>query len=52
MILALAYSDNIYALKTNMFLGDKAFITTLNKVGINDAGSKLAFLTYIVKNGK
>ena len=36
MILALAYSDNIYALKTNMFLGDKQFITTLNKVGIND----------------
>ena len=24
MILALAYSDNIYALKTNMFLGDKS----------------------------
>ena len=36
MILALAYSDNIYALKTNMFLGDKQFITTLNKMGIND----------------
>ena len=36
MILALAYSDNIYALKTNMFLGDTQFIITLNKVGIND----------------
>ena len=36
MILALAYSDNIYALKTNMFLGDNQFITTLNKIGIND----------------
>jgi membrane peptidoglycan carboxypeptidase len=35
MILALAYSDNIYALKTNMFLGDNQFITTLNKIGIN-----------------
>ena len=35
MILALAYSDNIYALKTNMFLGDNQFINTLNKVNIN-----------------
>ena len=36
MILALAYSDNIYALKTNMFLGDNQFINTLDKVNIND----------------
>ena len=35
MILALAYSDNIYALKTNMFLGDNVFVDTLKKVGIN-----------------
>ena len=35
MILALAYSDNIYALKTNMFLGDNVFIDTLKKVGID-----------------
>ena len=42
MILALAYSDNIYALKTNMFLGDKAFITTLNKVGINDVENNVS----------
>lgn len=42
MILALAYSDNIYALKTNMFLGDKQFITTLNKVGINDVENNVS----------
>ena len=42
MILALAYSDNIYALKTNMFLGDKAFITTLNKVGINNIDNNVS----------
>ncbi len=42
MILALAYSDNIYALKTNMFLGDTQFITTLNKVGINDVNNNVS----------
>ena len=36
MIIALAYSDNIYALKTNLFLGDNVLINTLNKVGIKD----------------
>ena len=36
MILALAYSDNVYALKTNMFLGDNTLINTLNKVGIKN----------------
>ncbi len=35
MIVALAYSDNIYALKTNLFLGDNVLVDTLNKVGIN-----------------
>ena len=35
MILALAYSDNIYALKTNMFLGDNIFVDTLKRVGID-----------------
>ena len=34
MILALAYSDNIYALKTNLFLGDEVFVDTLKRVGI------------------
>ena len=42
MILALAYSDNIYALKTNMFLGDNQFITTLNKVGINSVENNVS----------
>lgn len=36
MIIALAYSDNIYALKTNMFLGDNVLVNTLNKVGIKN----------------
>ena len=42
MILALAYSDNIYALKTNMFLGDNRLINTLNKVGINDVENNVS----------
>ena len=36
MIIALAYSDNIYALKTNLFLGDNALVNTLNKLEIKD----------------
>ncbi len=36
MIIALAYSDNIYALKTNLFLGDNVLVNTLNKVGIRN----------------
>ena len=31
---------------------DMVLSNDVNKVGINDAGSRLAFLTYIVKNGK
>ena len=42
MILALAYSDNIYALKTNMFLGDTQFVTTLNKVGITSVENNVS----------
>ena len=42
MILALAYSDNIYALKTNIFLGDNQFISTLNKVGITDVKNNVS----------
>ena len=42
MILALAYSDNIYALKTNMFLGDNQFVATLNKVGINNINNNVS----------
>ena len=36
MIIALAYSDSIYALKTNLFLGDNALVSTLNKLEIKD----------------
>ena len=36
MILAISYSDNIFAVKTNLFLGDKTLVNTAKKVGIND----------------
>ena len=36
MILALAYSDNIYALKTNLFLGDNVLVNTLKINGIDN----------------
>lgn len=42
MIIALAYSDNIYALKTNMFLGDNVLVDTLKKVGINNVQNNVS----------
>ena len=42
MIIALAYSDNIYALKTNLFLGDTVFIDTLKKVGITSTKNNVS----------
>ena len=33
---ALAYSDNIYAVKTHLFLGEKNLIDMLRRVGINE----------------
>ena len=36
MIIALAYSDNIYALKTNLFLGDNVLTNTLKKLDIDN----------------
>ena len=42
MIIALAYSDNIYALKTNMFLGDTVLLDTLKKVGINNIDNNVS----------
>ena len=42
MIIALAYSDNIYALKTNLFLGDNALVNTLNKLGIKDIDNNVS----------
>ncbi len=35
MASAIAYSDNIYAVKTNLFLGSEKMLETLNKVGIS-----------------
>ena len=42
MIIALAYSDNIYALKTNLFLGDNVLVDTLNKVGIKNVKNNVS----------
>lgn len=39
MALAIAYSDNIYAVKTHLFLGEDLLVKYANKMGIN---SKLA----------
>ena len=36
MATALAYSDNIYAVKTHLFLGEKNLIDMLRRVGINE----------------
>ena len=34
LALALAYSDNIYAVKTHLFLGEEELVNTLRKIGI------------------
>lgn len=34
LVLAIAYSDNIYAIKTHLFLGEEAIINVANKTGI------------------
>ena len=36
LILALAYSDNIYAIKTHLFLGEETLVNTAKKAGINE----------------
>ena len=36
MAAALAYSDNIYAVKTNLFLGEDNLVNILHRVGIDD----------------
>lgn len=36
MAAALAYSDNIYAVKTHLFLGEDTLVKTAEKMGIND----------------
>lgn len=44
MAAAIAYSDNIYAVKTHLFLGEDALIETLKKVGIKEKMDKIASL--------
>ena len=44
MAAALALSDNIYAVKTHLFLGEESLINTLNKCGLNDHLSKIPSL--------
>lgn len=34
LVLAIAYSDNIYAIKTHLFLGEESIINVANKAGI------------------
>ena len=36
MATAIAYSDNIYAVKTNLFLGSDALINVVKRIGINE----------------
>ncbi|MGI6329433.1 MAG: transglycosylase domain-containing protein [Bacilli bacterium] len=36
MIAALAYSDNIYAIKTHLFLGKEVLVDTIKRVGIKE----------------
>lgn len=37
---ALAYSDNIYAVKTHLFLGENVLVDTLNKAGLKESLSE------------
>ncbi len=41
---AIAYSDNVYAVKTHLFLGDDALPDILRRVGINNSFSNLPSL--------
>lgn len=40
LILALAYSDNVYAVKTHLFIGEKKLIETAHKAGIKTTLNK------------
>ncbi len=44
MALALSYSDNIYAVKTHLFLGEEVLVNTLKRVGIEQDISALPSL--------
>ncbi|MEG0577611.1 MAG: transglycosylase domain-containing protein [Bacilli bacterium] len=44
MAAALAYSDNIYAVKTHLFLGESNLVNILSRVGINESITALPSL--------
>ncbi len=44
MAAALAYSDNIYAIKTHLFLGEETLVNILKRVGINSKISAIPSL--------
>ena len=44
MATAISYSDNIYAVKTNLFLGTEAMINVVRRVGINEKMPTVASL--------
>lgn len=44
MAAAIAYSDNIYAVKTHLFLGEEALVETLKRVGITSDVSAIPSL--------
>ena len=44
MAAAIAYSDNIYAVKTHLFLGEETLVDMLKKVGIEEKMDKIASL--------
>ena len=46
MAAAIAYSDNIYAVKTHLFLGEDVLVNTLKRVGINK------YEEFLYPNGK
>ena len=44
MAAAIAYSDNIYAVKTHLFLGEDVLVNTLKRVGIDSKAESLPSL--------
>ena len=44
MAAAIAYSDNIYALKTHLFLGEEVLVNTAKRIGINETLEKIPSL--------
>lgn len=44
MAAAIAYSDNIYAVKTHLFLGEEVLVNTAKRIGINEKLEKIPSL--------